>query len=386
MPKVNITNTFTKKVKKPTDKTKEMYFDNNEIGLVLEVRATGTKTFYYRYNEAGKTHQRKLASTDTITADQARKLVKKLKQDKEKNTTITIHSSLAPKSTSSITLQEYWDSYYLPYIKTKKRSYKTDISFYTNHILPYFKDTPMSDITTHQLTLHHIDLVQKHKLEKSTANKLILFLSYAYNMAIEWNIANITTNPVAKVKHYIVDSSIENYLDDVQIQRLLSTVDTYKNNINLSSIVRFLLLTGARKNEVLKAKWKDIDLKHKIWTIPLSKSNKSRTVPISSSLEKLILTIARTNNPYIFPSPITQQPMHDIFKHWNKVRNQANLPHIRIHDLRHTTASILVNKGVSLYQVQKLLGHSNIKMTMRYAHLSNQALQDAVGVLDGVVG
>ena len=135
MPKVNITKTFAKKVKKPIEKTKVVYSDIQDTGLILEVRATGTKTFYYRYNETGKTHQKKLASTDSITADQARKLVKNLKADKEKNTTITINSSLAPISNSSITLQEYWDQYYLPYIKTKKRSYKTDISFYTNLIL-----------------------------------------------------------------------------------------------------------------------------------------------------------------------------------------------------------------------------------------------------------
>jgi len=135
----------------------------------------------------------------------------------------------------------------------------------------------------------------------------------------------------------------------------------------------------------LKAKHKDIDLKNKIWTIPLSKSNKTRTVPISNSLEKLILSLNKTTD-YLFPNPHQNKPLHDIYKPWDAIRKKANLPTLRVHDLRHTTASILVNKGVSIYKVQNILGHQNIKMTMRYAHLSNQALSDAVAIMDGVVG
>ena len=385
MPKVNITNTFAKKVKRPSDKKKEVYSDIQDTGFILEVRATGTKTFYFRYNEQGKTKQKKLASTDTISAEQARKLVKNLKADKEMNATITINSSLTPNSTSSLTLQQFWDLHYLPYVKVYKRSYQTDISFYTNHILPYFGTTPMNEITQADLTKHHINLVSQHNLHKATANKLIRFLSYAYNLAIKWDIENITYNPVVNIEQFKVDSNKEIFLDSIEIARLLDAADNHSNNINMAIIIRFLLLTGARKNEVLKAKWKDIDLKHKIWTIPLSKSSKSRTIPISKSLEKLILTIPKSNPTYIFPSKSKDKPLHDTYRHWNNIRNKANLPTLRIHDLRHTTASILVNKGISIYQVQKLLGHSNIKMTMRYAHLSNQALSDAVGVLDGVV-
>ena len=386
MPKAKLTNTFVLKAKCPKDKSKIVYFDIIDTGFILEVRSTGTKTFYYRYNIDGITYQKKLSSSDLISANEARLLVQNLKRDTELNKPITINKSLSSTNQNSITLQEYWDNHYLPFIKTSKRSYKLDISFYTHHIFPYFGSTPMNHISKADLTKHHINLVSKYNLSKGTANKLIKFLSYAFNLAIQWELAYIIVNPLKGIKQYQLNNQIENYLDSVDIARLLAVVDNYPNNFNLSSIIRFLLLTGCRKNEVLSAKWKDIDLNHKVFTIQLSKSGQSRTIPISKALEELILSIPKRSEIYIFPALTKDKPINAIFKHWDKVRKIANLPTVRIHDLRHTTASILVNKGVSLYQVQQLLGHTSPKMTQRYAHLSNKALHEAVSVVDDVVG
>ena len=385
MPKAKLTNTFVNKAKCPKDKTKIVYFDTTDTGFILEVRNTGTKTFYYRYNTDGTTHQKKLSSASTLTANEARQLVQTIKQQDELNRPITINKSLSSTNQQSITLQDYWDKHFLPFIKTSKRSYRSDISYYKHHILPYFGKTPMNQITKAQLSKHHIELVNKYNLSKGTANKLIKFLSYAYNMAIEWELPYITSNPLSNVKQYQLNNQREVYLDSTDIQRLLHIVDNYTNNINLSSIIRFLLFTGCRRSEVLNARWEDIDLNHKVFTIPLSKSGKKRTIPISPSLEQLILTIPKTSKVYLFPAPREDKPMASIFRHWDIIRKQAKLPNVRIHDLRHTTASILVNKGVSLYQVQQLLGHSSPRMTQRYSHLSNTALYEAVSVVDDVV-
>jgi len=244
----------------------------------------------------------------------------------------------------------------------------------------------MNHISKSDLSKHHIDLVNKYNLSKASANKLIKYLSYAYNMAIEWELPYITTNPLSNVKQYQLNNNREIYLDSIDIARLLDAVDNYPNKINIKYIIRFLLLTGARRGEVLNAKWEDINLNLKVFTIPLSKSGQSRTIPISKALEELILQIPKRSKTYLFPAPTKDKPMCTIFRHWDNVRKQANLPNVRIHDLRHTTASILVNKGVSLYQVQQLLGHSSPKMTQRYAHLSNAALYEAVSVVDDVVG
>jgi len=111
----------------------------------------------------------------------------------------------------------------------------------------------MNEITQSKVSKHHIDLVSKHNLQKATANKLLRFLSHAYNKAIEWNIPHITINPILKLKEYQVNNNKEVFLEPYQIQTLLEVADNYPNKINIASIIRFLLYTGARKNESIRS-------------------------------------------------------------------------------------------------------------------------------------
>ena len=108
----------------------------------------------------------------------------------------------------------------------------------------------------------------------------------------------------------------------------------------------------------------------------LTKNGKKRILPITPPLKELLDTIPK-HTKYLFASPKTKKPYISIYVSWNTARVKANLPEVRIHDLRHTYASALVNAKCSLYEVQRLLGHSTAKMTQRYAHLSNDALMSA---------
>ena len=120
-----------------------------------------------------------------------------------------------------------------------------------------------------------------------------------------------------------------------------------------------------------------IDVSLGLWTIPTSKNGKKRIIPISNKLKELINTIPNTSS-YLFPSPKTKLPQKDFYRSWDHARRKALLKDVRLHDLRHSFASALVNAGRSLYEVQTLLGHSSLKMTQRYAHLSNESLMKAV--------
>ena len=138
-----------------------------------------------------------------------------------------------------------------------------------------------------------------------------------------------------------------------------------------------LILTGARKGEVLRARYEDFNLNQLTWTIPISKSGKKRILPITPQLLELYNSIPKTNGEYLFASPVTGKPYVSIYNSWNSARTKAGLKDVRIHDLRHSFASFLVNSGRSLYEVQTLLGHSTSTMTQRYAHLSNESLMSA---------
>jgi integrase len=163
--------------------------------------------------------------------------------------------------------------------------------------------------------------------------------------------------------------------------------------------VLFLIYTGARKREALDAKWQDIDWDKKSWRIPKTKSGKVRHIPLSmgalSVLEALktlclegklgknlkAFSMDDMTQRHIFANPRTGQPYVSFFYSWNAARIRAGLPDLRVHDLRHSFASFLVNAGRSLYEVQELLGHADIRTTSRYAHLSRERLIAAVEVV-----
>jgi len=380
MPKQKITNTFLKRVPIPKDKSKVLYSDTMTKGLILEVRSNGTKTFYYRYYKKSKTHYKKIGRYPDMDINSSRRTIENIIVSSSNTELFNSQDS----SSNAITLQEFYENYYLPFIQTSKKSYKQDISYYRNHILPIWGTTSMNKITQVDITTKHISLVKENKLSFSTANKLIKYISYTYNLALSWNIPHITCNPTKYIKLFAEDNIVEKYLTKEEIKTILHIASKNENPLILH-ILQFLILTGARKNEVLQAKWEDIDLINNIFTIPLSKSGKVRRIPISPKLQSIIQSIPKYDSPYLFPSFKTKLPMKKFEYHWYKIRKEANLDNVRLHDLRHTFASTLVNAGVSLYEVQKLLGHSNISITQRYAHLSNNSLFNAVCVVQNVI-
>jgi integrase len=159
---------------------------------------------------------------------------------------------------------------------------------------------------------------------------------------------------------------------------LLTVLNTDKNHA-VCNIILFLLSTGARLSEVLNAKHELIDVERRVWRIPAtnSKSGKVRSVPLNdSAIDVLNRQDSKDKSEWVFPSKRNSGlPFTTIQKVWNRLRKAADLEHVRIHDLRHQYASMLVNSGRTLYEAQQILGHSTSKVTERYSHLSTATLQ-----------
>jgi len=196
----------------------------------------------------------------------------------------------------------------------------------------------------------------------------------------------ITVNPTLGCKLFDDPPTKERFLSQTEAHALHQAV-RYSQNQMLQYIVPMLILTGARKREVLDAKWEDFDLERRQWRIPVTKLGRPRHVPISDAvLELLALVPKKPGLDYVFANPRTGKPFVSIFCAWDTARTSAGLEEVRIHDLRHSFASFLVNAGRSLYEVQKLLGHTQIKTTQRYAHLSQQTLLDAANAANLSMG
>ena len=162
-------------------------------------------------------------------------------------------------------------------------------------------------------------------------------------------------------------------------------IDADENQIAAQSI-KLLLLTGARRNEITQAKWEYVDWQKKKLLVPCSKSGRPRLIQLNSAALDLMRTLQREpGNAFIFPSPVTGRPSASLHFPWTRIRKRAGLTGFRLHDLRHSFASFLVNKGVSIYVVQGLLGHANVRATQRYAHLADETLSDAAELIPAVI-
>lgn len=166
------------------------------------------------------------------------------------------------------------------------------------------------------------------------------------------------------------------------------------SNRTVCNIAILLLGTGCRLNEILTVKKSDIDVENRVLKIAASnsKSKRIRSVPLNdASLDIILKQIEDTKDydpkacDYLFVNHHTARPYTTIMKVWTRLRNKAGLPHLRIHDLRHSFASFLVNSGRTLYEVQQILGHSQSIVTERYAHLSSKTLQSASNCVSAIL-
>lgn len=202
-------------------------------------------------------------------------------------------------------------------------------------------------------------------------------MRYIFNLAIQWDV--VATNPAAKIALFNEDNKVENLLTDEQFSRLLTVLHTHPNK-PACQVALFLLSTGARLNEALTSTWEQIDLQEKTWRIPATntKSKKLRAVPLNqSALEVLEKVMPAEKTGWVFLNPHTETHIKNVQNAWRSIRTTAGLPFLRIHDLRHSFASLMVNSGRTLYEVQHLLGHSTPQVTTRYAHLSTSTLKNA---------
>ena len=370
MPKLRFTTDTIKRLKPPIDKSKVQYFDSELTGFMIEVKNTSSKTYYYRYRVNTSQKMIRIGTTTELNFQQAKEKYLELK---ENQTNPQEHSP--QKEKPLITFLEFYNSYYLPYIKAHIKSYETNISVFKNHILKDLSNTSMADLKKLDIKRLHNEMITIKNLSRATANKFLIFLSSAYKLANEFELLN-SYNPCRGIKEFELNNQRQIFLTQSQTKRLLNEVNK-SSNIHLKYIVPMLLLSGARKREVLDAKWCDFDNINNLWTIPLTKNGKKRILPITKSLQTILNQIPKDKTPYLFASPLTLKPYISIYQSWNSARTKANLKEVRMHDLRHTYASALVNAKCSLYEVQVLLGHSTAKMTQRYAHLSNESLMKA---------
>jgi integrase len=381
-----LTNAVIENLICPPDKKHLEVFDEVLKGFYVDVLPSGRMTYRIRYWQNSKKCLKSIGNAGTLPVQDARNLALAAMQLNKQSNALNKQSA----GHAGVKLDTFLLEKYLPYVQSYKRSWKSDLSMINTHIAPLLGHLVMCKVSAFDIS-NFIQQLKQKELAPGTINRALVLLRYAYKLGQRWQEPGVNLTTWLSIKQLKVDNRIERYLTPDQSTSLLHAVKESLNT-QLLFIVAFLIYTGARKREVLEIKWSDINFEQSSWKISKNKSNKVRHVPLSEgALETL--SAVRDNwhkrhggsglesQHFIFANPNTGKPFSSFFYSWNTARNKVGMPELRVHDLRHSFASFLVNAGRSIYEVQELLGHADIKTTSRYAHLSRDSLKAAVSAV-----
>jgi len=261
-----------------------------------------------------------------------------------------------------------------------------------NTMLSHFGCLPLRRFTTLVVEQYQTDLISKG-LKPASVNKNVSIIKAMIHKAVDWEmVEEETLKRVRNVKQLPENNRRLRYLSQEECQRLINSCD-----IHLQPIVITALNTGMRKGEILKLKWDNVDLNHGFILLDDTKNGERREIPINDTLRNTLQVLPRyVNCSYVLYQVVDGVdgeghkikkaiPYGDIKKSFATAVKRANIHDFKFHDLRHTFASHLVMAGVDITTVKELLGHKDIKMTLRYAHLAPAHKVKAMDVLDSAV-
>lgn len=355
------------------------YSDADVIGLRVLVNKQGRKYFYFRFVFEGQKRAAKLGEFPALEVPDARKLALEMRAKVDRG----INPQQAhDQAQASPTFEAFGSIEYMPFARQTKRSAHDDECRLRVQIYPRFGPRKLADIQTREIQQFHADMKESHCA--ATANRHLSLLSRMFKLAVQWGRAD--RNPCVGISKWKENNQRQRFLTPEEIQRMYKAMESEPNKTAVAAL-KFLLLTGARREEALKARWENVDLDNGVWFLPQTKSGRGRYVQLNSEAQALLRALPRDDgSPWLFPSkrnPI--KPIYSPRDAFDRVLTAAGIEHLRLHDLRHTYASLAINAGVSLSVIQGLLHHQSPVQTMRYSHLMNSTLRNATESIAEVV-
>lgn len=272
---------------------------------------------------------------------------------------------------------------YLTQAKVNKRSWRSDIS-HLNRLKKFFGKMQLSDIKPFHIENFKIETKNSVKvngkpISNATVNRSLEVLSKMFTIACnnDW----VNKHPfkgIDKLKENNVKDRFLSKDEEIRLMDACIGVHAY-----MKPIIVFALQTGARKDEILNLKWKNVNFDMKCVLLTETKNGKDRHIPMSTKLYSLLqdLQDAKGNNSYVFTNPDTGNRYYDLKRAFPSICKKANIENFRFHDLRHTAATRIVSVSRDLTSAQKILDHSDIKTTMRYVHPVTEDMKRAVECL-----
>ncbi len=341
--------------------------DRELKGFGVRVLPSGAKRYFIHTQHDGRRVWRIVADAASIGTDEARERAKALMVAMREGSDA---QSAAPPDTAFETVA---DEVFRRYARNWKPStLKVNQGYYRNHILPWFEGHPISEIAAHDVRRWFASL---HETPVA-ADRSAPVLSVIMRQAEVYGYRPEGTNPCAGIKRYRRQGR-ERFLSTEEMRRLGEVLTRHEaDRPQAVAIVRLLLLTGCRKGEIVTLKWRYYR-EGKLF-LPDSKVG-PRTVWLSSAARAVLDSVPR-EAAWVFPSPRTDGCLaaETVGRIWHRVRAEAGLCDVRLHDCRHTYASMALAQGETVLTIGRLLGHRDPATTLKYTHLSDVLVREAV--------
>ena len=351
------------------------YFEwDTEIkGFGCRIMPSGTKTYQVQYRKGGRTRRASIGRHGNITADQARNRAKEIMGELSKGANPVEEIAQHRRSPNvSALCERFFEEHAIERCKpTTQGEYRRAIDLFINPAIGSFKivDVERKDIAE----LHH-----RFRHKPYQANRTLGVLSKMFNLAEVWGLRPDGSNPCRHVPKY-KEKKRERFLSQNELQRLGQALSDSRaegtETIHVIAAFRLLLLTGCRLGEIQTLRWDYIT--DSGMELPDTKTG-ARRIPLPQAARAVLSALPReAGNPYVIAGSVAGKYATDLQKPWRRIRKRAGLEDVRIHDLRHTYASNAVSSGMPIQMVGRLLGHSQIQTTMRYAHLADDPVRRA---------
>lgn len=355
-------------------------YDSEVRGFGLRVTAKEARAFILNYRVGGRERRYTIGAYPDWSVMAAREEAKRLKRQVNLG-----HDPMLPRyiERTAPTVADLAKRYLEEYATRKvPRAQSDDRSMIKKIILPAIGKMKVPNVRHEDIDRLHREVSRTRPIR---ANRIAQLLSKMFNLAIRWEYC--ADNPV-KGLHRNPEPKRTRYLSPDEMVRLIEALNDHPNQKS-GNVIRLLLLTGARRSEVMKSTWDQFDLEAGIWvkSSAHTKQKKEHRVPLSAAARQLLSTIKveAGSSPYVFPGKGADQPLTDIKGFWATICKTADVKDCRIHDLRHTYASILASAGLSLPIIGALLGHTQPNTTARYSHLFDDPLREATDRVGALV-
>lgn len=359
-----------------SDPAREVFLWDDELpGFGLRVLPSGRRSYLVQYRAGARTRRATIGPHGVFTPEKARDEARELLSRARRGEDPAEERRHARKAE---TVAELWALYLAGHAEAHKkpRSIAEDKRNYDRFISPAFGKRRVVAITRADVTRLHLSL----RKTPYQANRVLALLSKMMNLAEKWGLRADSSNPCRHVERFKEDRR-ERFLSSAELAKLGEVLAAVEHeNVELPSVapaVRLLLFTGARLSEVLTLRWEFVDLEAGVIRLPDSKTG-AKTIHLNPAAKQVLAALPRkAGNPWVIRGRLVGAPLVNLQDPWQRVRKRAGLEDVRLHDLRHSFASVGAALGSSLVVIGKLLGHIEQSTTARYAHLSADPLREA---------